>query len=190
MIGVLVSRRGNALFGWVSVALSLASAAVFTAFGEFLVGFLALLVALLAASPAVALRDPLAMAPWGVVALAVLPFLLYPFPRFAATAAHVGVAGVALLMAIYLTAFTGVEMTARFAVAMVVLTTVAVGTVWAATRGIADLYFGSSYLGGLAALEGDLLAAVGGGVVAGLLFEGYFRERSHGHLHGVPVQEA
>lgn len=185
-----ISRRENALLAWGSVALLVVSGGVLVASGEFLTGALAVLVSLLAAGPAAVRRDWQVMAPWGVVALAALPFPLTSFPLLAPTTVYFGIAGVALLLAIYMTAFTDVEITARFAIALVVLTTVAVGTTWAAVRGLADLYLGHSHIGGLAALERDLLIAVGGGILAGLLFEGYFRERSHQDLHGVPVEEA
>lgn len=184
-----VSRRGNAALGWASVAVLVVSGIALAVTGAAVVAALAAPVAVLAVAPSALRRDPQAMAPWGVVALAVLPFPLHSSP-LAEVTAYVGVAGVALLVAIYMTAFSDVEMTAQFAVVLVVLTTVAAGTVWAALRGLSDLYLGSSYLGGLAALERDLLVAVAGGVLAGLAFEGYFRERSHGDLHGTPVEEA
>lgn len=52
------------------------------------------------------------------------------------------VAAVALLIVIHLSAFTGVELTTQFAF-LVVVTTIAVGTVWAGARGLVDVYLAS-----------------------------------------------
>lgn len=185
-----ISRRWNALLAWGVVAVLVGAVAVLLAWGAPVEASMAAVVALLTVGPPAVRRDWRAMPPWGIPAVATLPFVLRDSPLLADVSAYLAVAAVSLLVAIYLTAFTEVEMTTQFAVAFVVLTTIAVGTLWTAVRGLAQLYLGFSTLGGLDALEWDLLAVTAGGVLAGLVFEAYFRERNYGGLRGVPVEEA
>jgi hypothetical protein len=184
------SHRHNAILAWAAVVLLLVTGTVFAASGAILWTLVAIALAGVPLVPALIHGNWRAMPPWGLPAITVLPFLLRPYPLLSQTVAYLAVAAVALMVAIYLTAFTDVEMTAQFAIAFVALTTIAVGTVWAGARGMADLYLGTSTLGGLGGLQRDLLLTVAGGVLASAVFEGYLRERYHGGLRGVPVQEA
>lgn len=154
----------------------------------------ALVVAVLGAIPAVAARNARAMLPWEVLALAALPLLvrtaetLVPFalPGTGRVATYLAVAAVALVIAVELHVFTPVEMDYRFAVLFVVITTMAAAGVWAVVRFVLDVYLGTSWLlpatqteAALAAAEHELMFefvySTLAGVIAGVIFEVYFR---------------
>jgi hypothetical protein len=98
---------------------------------------------------------------------------------------YLAVAAVALVIAVELDAFTAVRMNRAFALLFVVVATAAAAGVWAVVQWVSDLYLGTSLL-----LDGrpeevvetelmwDFVAATATGVLAGLLFEYYFRRRA------------
>jgi hypothetical protein len=156
-------------------------------------GFTAV-VAVLALVPAVRYRDPLTMLPWEVLLVASLPVVGRTFvvgQRVGGVAltgrvtTYLAVAAVALVIAVELDVFTPVRMNEAFALLFVVVATTAAAGVWAVAQWVSDLYLGTSLL-----LDGrpeavierelmwDFVAATAAGVLAGLLFEYYFRRRS------------
>jgi hypothetical protein len=186
--GVLTTRRANAALAWALVVLLVVVAVAATVTDSLLRAGFVLVVAVLAAVPAVAARDVRAMLPWEVLALAAVPLLLRtvvgPNGVFGRVTTFFAVAGVALVIAVELEVFTPVRMNHSFAVLFVVLATMAAAGVWAVAQWLSDLYLGTAFL-----LDGrppeeverdlmwDFVAATGVGVVAGLCFEYYFRRR-------------
>jgi hypothetical protein len=188
LAGVLTTRRGNAVVAWALVALLVAVAAATAADGALLWAGFVLAVAALAAVPAVVRRDPRAMLPWEVLALAAVPLVVRTVAGAGGVLGRVttffAVAGVALVVAVELDVFTPVRMNHSFAVLFVVLATVATAGAWAVAQWLSDIYLGTAFL-----LDGrppevvehalmwDFVAATGVGVVAGVVFEFYFRRR-------------
>jgi hypothetical protein len=131
------------------------------------------------------------MLPWELLLLASLPLLgrtVATVPVTSDLATYLSVAAVALIVAVELQAFTTVEMTPRFAVGFVVVATLAAAGAWAVVRFGLDATFGTQFLGVPPApgAEGDpreralmleFVYSTVAGVLAGLIFEGYFRRR-------------
>jgi hypothetical protein len=191
---IVESQRLNALLAWLLVGLlGLAVVANLLERSVVWAGFTAV-VAVLALVPAVRYRDPLTMLPWEVLLVASLPVVGRTFvvgQRVGGVAltgrvtTYLAVAAVALVIAVELDVFTPVRMNEAFALLFVVVATTAAAGVWAVAQWVSDLYLGTSLL-----LDGrpeavierelmwDFVAATAAGVLAGLLFEYYFRRRS------------
>ncbi|SEA10953.1 hypothetical protein SAMN04488065_1886 [Haloplanus vescus] len=188
---VLERRRLNAALAWVFVAVLVlvGGAAVWN--GRALwAGFTLALVAL-ALLPPLAFRRADAMVPWEVLALASVPALgrllvvgqtVGGVTLTGRVTTYVAVAAAALILAVELDVFTPVRMNHSFAVLFVVIATVAAAGVWAEARWLSDVFAGTQFLlDGRpehdieTALMWDFVAATVAGVVAGVLFEWYFR---------------
>ncbi len=192
--GIIEVHEANAVLGWVIVGF-LTLAAGYAVLGGSLVwaGF-TLTVAVLALIPAAAYRGLTVMLPWEVLALASLPVVgrtlvagqtVAGFTFTGRVTTYLAVAAVALIVAVELDVFTPVRMNYTFAILFVVITTMAAAGVWAIVKWVSDLYLGTSFL-----LTGepesvverrlmwDFVAAMVAGVLAGTIFEFYFRRRS------------
>ncbi|WP_248906931.1 hypothetical protein [Halocatena marina] len=181
----LRSERINALLAWVLVGFVAVVAVVNVGIDLLWAGFAAC-VAVLGVVPAVAVRSLRAMLPWEVLALASLPLLAQTFrtPGTGQVATYLAVAAVALIVAVELHVFTPVDMNYSFAVLFVVVTTMAAAGVWAIIRWSADIYLGISF--GLTERElmFEFVASTVAGLLAGIIFELYFRRfiRAHERL--------
>jgi hypothetical protein len=191
---IVESRRVNAALAWLLVCFL-----VVTAVGQFLEGELqwagfTAAVAVFAVVPAVALRDPTSMLPWEVLFLAALPIIgralvagetIGGMTFTGRVTTFLAVAAVALIVAVELDVFTPVRMNHSFAIAFVVVTTMAAAGVWAVVRWASDVLVGTTFLFDgrpeaviEEALMWDFVAATVAGVFAGVLFEYYFRRRA------------
>jgi hypothetical protein len=194
---VVEDRRANAVLGWLLVALLVGLAGSDVASGNLLWAGFTLVVATLAVVPAVAYRNPEAMLPWEVLVLASLPLLsralvagqqLDGVTLTGRVSTYVAVAAVALIVAIELDVFTPVRMNYSFAVFFVVVTTMAAAGIWAVVQWLSDSFLGTALiLDGRpeavieTALMWDFVAATVAGLVAGVVFEWYFRRRAKSH---------
>ncbi len=189
MESLLADRRNNAVVGWLLLAF-LAVVAVESVSGGDLAwtGFVATVV-VLCAIPPVAYRDATIMLPWEVVALAALP----TFGRAVATlevtsdlGVYLSVAALALIVAVELDTFTTVRMSVGFAVLFVVVGTMATAGIWAVARWSLDNLLGTQFLLAPGVDEGvvhdelmiEFVYSAGAGVLAGVVFEYYFRRRA------------
>lgn len=183
---LLANRRTNALVAWLFV--------VFLGFvvGESVVdgdipwAVFVLSIIVLCLIPPLAFRDPATMLPWEVVALAALPTFgeaIAP-PQIAGEfLVYLSVAALALIVAVQLDLFTDVEMTIGFAIAFVVLVTLATAGVGAVFRWRFDLLFGTTLLlePGVDTdtihdeLMVEFLYSALAGIAAGFIFQLYFR---------------
>jgi hypothetical protein len=205
---VLEDARTNAVVAWAVVAVAVVAAvANALAVAPLWAGF-ALAVVALALVPPLKFRDPTAMLPWEVLALATLPLVARVLVEFAALRADVvtyaAVAAIALVVAVELHLLTPVEMNDRFAVAFVVVATMAAAGLWAVVRYGSDVLLGTALLlppagldapeAALAAAERDLMlefvASFVAGVGAGVVFEGYFRRQRRGEAVIEEFEEA
>lgn len=182
---IISSQRTNAAVAWLLVGLVAFVSIASLVQGELLWCLFTATVAVLAVYPAVVLRTPLAMPPWEVILLAALPTLGRLFATTIVggqVSTYLSVAAVALLVAVNLDAFTPVEMNDSFGVLFVVITTMAAAGIWAVVRWIADLFLGTGFLQSEHALMLEFVASTIGGVVAGIVFVFYFRERARPEL--------
>lgn len=146
-------------------------------------------VLVLALIPVFAYRTPRAMLPWPLLGIASLPVIGTVFGRPWLTSnlvTYFAVATAALVIVGELHLFMDVKMTPRFAILLVVITTMAATGVWAVGRWLTDIYLGTELLlhpeQSDAAIEAELMwefvhASVAG-LVAGLVFEWGFRRRT------------
>lgn len=170
----------NAAFGWIVIGTLLLVAIEHALSGRFLWTGIATAVIAVALVPPALSRRPTEMVAWEVLALAAFPVVARSFGILIGPAIYLAVVALALVVAVELDAFTSVEMTSEFAVAFVVIVTMAVAGLWVIARYASDVYLGTSLLGGQTAVMWDLVIATGVGVVVGLVFEFYFRRISPG----------
>ncbi|MFC4551231.1 MULTISPECIES: hypothetical protein [Halorussus] len=175
---VVEDRRANAALAWLLVGfLAVAVGSNFLE-GELLWAGFAAFVAALALVPAVVHRDATVMLPWEVLALSALPILGRSLATLVLTsrvATYFAVAALALIVAVELHVFTPVKMTHWFAVLFVVVATIATAGVWAVFQWLSDIYLGTAFIRSEQRLMWDFVAATAVGVLAGVVFEAYFR---------------
>lgn len=184
----LETERWNALLSWILVGFVGVVIAGSLARADVLWAGFALVVVALAVVPPLAHRRAVVMLPWEVLAIAVLPLVGRSFTTVPLTGrfvTYLAVAALALVIAVELNAFTRVEMTPGFAVLFVVIATMATAGTWAVIRWLIDVTFGTAFILDPSlpeqAIEDRLMwefvYSTVAGVVAGVVFEGYFRRR-------------
>jgi len=134
-----------------------------------------------------AYRDWRMMLPWELLSLALLPIWVRALfgGELGTFGYYLSVAGLALIVTVELHMFTSVRLTHWFAVLLVVLTTLASVAAWSVVRWNLDQQFGTRFLreSGMtqeaanAALMGEFIWVTLAGLVAGVLFDAYFRGR-------------
>ncbi|WP_231188240.1 hypothetical protein [Haladaptatus sp. DYF46] len=118
------------------------------------------------------------MIAWEVLALAAVPVVARSFNMLIEPSTYLSVATLALIVAVELNAFTSVEMTSGFAVVFIVIITMAIAGLWTIAQFVSDIYLGTTFLAGQTAVMWSLVIATGVGVLAGIIFEFYFRRLS------------
>ncbi len=171
--------RTNALLSWALVgvlALTLGESALDRDYQWVLLVAVAGGIVLL---PPAAYREWRVMLPWELLVLALLPILARAVGgRGVGTfVTALALAALALIVIVELHTFTALQVTQWFAVVLVVLTTLASVGAWTVFRWNADRLFGTNYLTTNEALMAEWLTVTVAGLVAGVLFEGYFRRR-------------
>ena len=183
---LLRDARLNATLGWV-----ITGVVALVAVGSFLRGdplwsVFALAVLALIVIPPLAFLSPQVMLPWEVLLLAALPILgraVATFEVSSQIATYLSVAALALIVAVELQTFTTVRMTPTFAVAFVVITTLATAGIWSVARWSADIWLGTGFIEALGPDEAaqeravmlEFVASFIAGILAGLIFEFYVR---------------
>ena len=186
--GSIGKTRRNAALGWLVVAL-LTGLTIRQGFaGSYRWFSLTGMAIVLMVLPAAALRDPYAMPPWELLALVAIPVVdaaILDETIVSPIAVYLAVAAVALIVAVDIHTFTPVEMNRSFAVALVVIATLAISATWNVAQWIADAALGTAYLVGDRSQDAanrammiDFLYATVAGFSAGVLFNGYLRRRS------------
>lgn len=135
--------------------------------------------------PVAAFRDPLLLPPWELLVLVLLPVAdatVLGESVLTTVATYVAVAAIALVATVEIDRFTAVRMNHPFAVALVVLTTLAVAGAWNVALWFADVTFGTGYiLSGQSqdaanhTLMVEFAYAALAGLLAGLVFSRYFQ---------------
>jgi hypothetical protein len=169
----------NAILAWVLVGLLVTvfvESALDVDYGWILfVGVVSLIVLV----PPAAYRDWRVMLPWELLVLALLPIIVRALfgGRVGTFATYLSLAALALLVIVELHMFTSLTVTHWFAVALVVLTTLAAVAAWTIFRWNADRLLGTAFLDDNEALMIEWAYVTLAGLVAGVLFDGYFRRR-------------
>jgi len=171
--------RTNALVAWAMVAVLVG------VFLESLIDFDILPMVLVAAmavvvvAPAVAARNPRVMLPWEVLGLALLPVLVRALlgGELGTFATYLAIAAFALIITVELQMFTTLRVTHWFAVVFVVMTTMATAAAWTVLRWNADRLLGTDFLTTNEALMIEWIYVTLAGLVAGVVFNFYFRRR-------------
>ena len=129
--------------------------------------------------PPAAFRDPRVMLPWELLVLALSPALARGLVggTLGTFATYLALAALALVVVVELHTFTALQVTRWFAVAVVVLTTMAAVAVWTVFRWNADRFLGTAFLVDNETLMREWLSVILAGAAAGVLFDGYFRWR-------------
>lgn len=168
-------ETANAVLAWTTLAVLVVVVLGFTLSGEWLWAGLAASVVALGLVPPVASRRGREMLAWEVLVLAALPTVVRSFGLLTEWTPYVTVATLALVIVVELDTFTDVEMNSTFAVAFVVIVTMAVAGLWAIAQFTSDAFLGTTLLRGQTALMWNLITATVVGVGAGIVFEIYFR---------------
>ena len=185
---LLRTRRTNAVLSWLLIGLLVVAVGTSVFRDRLWWAAFALAVVVLALLPPLSLRNWQATLPWEVTGLAALPVLGRAFATVPITgqiATYLSVAAIALVVVVELHLFTPVRMTDGFAVAFVVVTTLAMAGIWAVVRWSSDILLGTTLL--LAegvpeseiehALMVEFVASTVAGVVGGLFFAFYVRRQ-------------
>lgn len=181
------SGRANAIVSWTLVGvLGLVLVESLVDFDRLWILFVAI-TGVIVLVPPVAYRDWQMMLPWEVLVLALLPILVRGVlgGELGIFAYYLSVAGLALIVTVELHVFTTVRMTHWFAVVFVTMTTMASGAAWTVVRWNADRLLGTAFLSnpGMtqmeanAALSTEFVRIALAGLVAGVLFDAYFKRR-------------
>lgn len=181
------SGRANAVLSWLLVAVLVG------VFVESLLDVHRLWVAFVAVTGVIVVVPPLAyadwrvMLPWELLVLSLMPILVGAFAggELGTFAYYLSVSGLALIVTVELHMFTKLKMTHWFAVLFVTMTTMASVAAWTVLRWTADRYQGTTFLGepGMDqaaandALMTEFLLVALAGLVAGVVFDAYFRRR-------------
>ena len=170
-------HRLDALGAWVVTGVLVGGTGRFAAGGEFDWAVLTAVIVAVAVTVPLAARNLETTVPAELLGLVAVPVLVRTFGGFPQVTPFLVVAGVALLLAVVLDAYTSLTMTPRFATVFVVIVTMAVAGVWAVGIYATDTLLGTAFLDGQTELMWDLVTAAATGIVAGVVFELYV-ERS------------
>lgn len=180
---LIENERVNTGIAWPVVGVVVLATVASLRQGSYLWAGLAATVVALAVVPSLVRRDPWVMPPWEVLVVAAVPILV----RLVGTVPIAGfltVATIALLVTVELDAFTPIEMSARFSLAFVVLTTMAVAGLWVIAQWLSDRLFETSFLTSKGEVMWDLVFATAFGGLAAALFVIYFyRQDTAGQGH-------
>jgi len=182
------SAGRNAALGWLVVVLLAGLTVRPSLAGSYRWSFLTALSIALVVLPAAASSNPSAMPPWELLVLATIPVVdaaVLDETVVPSVAVYLAVAAVALIVAVAVHTFTPLRMNRPFAVALVVIATLAVGATWNVALWVADTTLGTTYLVGGRSQDAanravmiDFLYATVAGLLAGVLFTVYRRYRS------------
>jgi hypothetical protein len=173
------NSRTNALLGWTVISVLLLAFVESALDADLQWTVFVASVTLLVVGPVIAYRSWEVMLPWELLVLATFPILVRGL--FGGTvgtfAAYLAVAGLALVVTVELHMFTDLSVSHWFAVVLVVLTTLASVAAWTVVRWNLDQAVGTNYLTTNEALMTEWVWVTVAGVVAGVLFDAYFRRR-------------
>jgi hypothetical protein len=183
--------RLNAAIAWVLTALFVVVAAVSLFAGLFVEMAIAAVAAAVALVPALVHKSWTKTVPWPMLFLASLPLVVRAFsPSFVAdTVLALGIAALALLVAIVLQMTTTVRMTPNFAIGFVVIATLATAGFWALGSAASAQYFGTRFVETNDQLMIIFSSALVASLVSALVFRWYFARKLEANLESEPIEE-
>ena len=183
----------NAFAGWSMVLLLLLLCIGNFIYGRFMWTILIAFVICIIIAPAIIMRKPSVMPSWYFILIAIIPIVGNTTAYYFFSTSipfYLSVATIALLLVAEINWFTTVKMNYKFAIVLVIITTLAIAGLWHMLQWFLDMNFGTSYL-----LDGrsddaindammyEFIYATISGIVAGLLFGWYLR--SPGNLDSI-----
>ena len=181
---LLKSTSLNAFIGWTMVSFLFLMAITNLVHGRLTWSILSVFVIIITI-PALLLRKPSVMPSWYFIAIAIMPIIggttaYYFFSE--GIPAYFSVATIALLLTAEVDRFTSVHMNYKFAIVLVVITTLAVSGIWNLLRWTTDVTLGTTFLLDDRSYEAintavmyEFICATIAGIAAGILFGWYFR---------------
>lgn len=176
---LIEDQRRNAIMAWLITAF-LAAAMVESVIDLDLLwaGFTGS-VLFLVMLPAMLHGDVRRTVPWELLLVTALPVLGHSLD--VATLQHplisyLSLAGIGIILTANLHLFTPVQLSHRFAIVFVVLTTLAASGWWAVAQWLSDLYRGTGFIQSETALMTGFLTALMAGFLGGILLDLYFRQ--------------
>jgi hypothetical protein len=175
----------NAFLGWAMVLLLFLLGIVNFMDGRFTWSVLSFSVIFIITAPALLLRKISIMPSWYFIILAIMPIVgsttAYHF-FFTSIPVYFSVATIALLLVAEISWFTSVRMHYKFAIILVVATTLAMSGLWHLLHWLLDVNFGTTFLldgrsqeAINAAVMYEFMYATVAGIIAGIIFGLYFR---------------
>ncbi len=195
---ILRDTSFNAFLGWSMVSLLFLLGIVNLMDGRLAWFMLSVLLMCVITAPALLLRKLSIMPSWYFIILAIMPIVgsttAYHFFS-TSIPIYLSVATIALLVSAEISWFTSVRMNYKFAILLVVITTLAMSGLWHLLHWILDVNLGTAFL-----LDGrsqeainasvmyEFIYATGAGIVAGMAFGLYFRSAGSAGNVELPVQ--
>jgi hypothetical protein len=172
-------RRVNAIVAW-AITVVLVVLALVNVLSFLLVdAILAATAVFTAIVPPIQARTWTRTVPWPLLLLVSMPFIVGVFASnfVGVLVTGVGVAGLGMLLVATLQVTTSVRMTPRFAIAFVLLVTLAFVGFWAVGSAASAVYLGTRFLETNTELMLVFTSALLGGLLGGIIFRWYFRRQ-------------
>jgi len=186
---VLRDEPANGVLGWGSTVGVGLVALVNALRGDLVWAGLSLLVALVIVLPPLSSREWTVMVPWPLPVVAALALASHTAGWYPEWAGYLALSSFALVVVLDLDVFTSAEFSRRFAVAFVVMTTMAVQGLWSVAQFYSDRWLGTAYLTTQTELQWDFVAVTVVALVFGGLFELYAERVRHAGSHDRPKEE-
>lgn len=167
------AERANAIVSWVTLGVVALGAAGSLLSDALLWGSLSLLFVGVASVPALVTRDPTAIVPWPLLAIAGVAVVAGTIDVYPEIAGYLAVATFALLVVVEIDVFTRVELGRRFAVGFSVLATMAVEALWIVAQFYSDRWLGTEFVSTQTELQEDIVIVTAVGCALGGLFYWY-----------------
>ncbi len=183
-------ERTNAYLSWTAVLVAALVGLRGLTIGQIHDVVFAASVVLVALIPVLVLESRRAALPWEIPMLAVLPLIvagLAPDPFSRQVALYVGAAPIALALTLELNAFTEIRLERWLAVSFVTMLSAALAAVWATTAWSRDLVTGTAVIPSNEHVMWLLIASTGAGLLAGIVFDRYYRQFPGEELVSAPV---
>lgn len=184
------NERINAGIGWILTGAVVLAAIRNVLTNAFLWGGLTLLVAVVIAVPAFVSGDWTLMVPWPLVLVTASALLVRTFDLLPEMTGYVTIVAFALILVGELDAFTGVDMTRRFAVGFATLTAMAIQGLWTVAQFYSDRWLGTAFLRSKTELQWDFVIVTVVAIIMGGLLEWYLRQVGHDGFRDRPATRA
>lgn len=184
------NERINAGIGWILTGAVVLAAIRNVLTNALLWGGLTLLVAVVIAVPAFVSGDWTLMVPWPLVLVTASALLVRTFDLLPEMTGYVTIVAFALILVGELDAFTGVDMTRRFAVGFATLTAMATQGLWTVAQFYSDRWLGTAFLRSKTELQWDFVIVTVVAIIMGGLLEWYLRQVGHDGFRDRPATRA